>query len=186
MEQINLTIFNMINGFAHMNGILDAIMILSAKYMPFLFMLELLYLWFKKGDTYKSIALFSGYSAVFGLFINFIITLLYFHPRPFMEHLGVLLIKYATDTSFPSDHTTFMLSIAFMFLYFKQTRILGILFAVLGLFGGFARVFCGVHFPFDIFGSVVVAITSSFIIFILRFEFNKPNKIILKIYNKLK
>ncbi len=37
MEQINLTIFNMINGFARMNGILDAITTLFAKYMPFLF-----------------------------------------------------------------------------------------------------------------------------------------------------
>ncbi len=38
MEQINSTIFNIINEFARMKGILDAIMILSAKYMPFLFM----------------------------------------------------------------------------------------------------------------------------------------------------
>ncbi len=37
MEQINLIIFNMINGFARMNGILDAITTLFAKYMPFLF-----------------------------------------------------------------------------------------------------------------------------------------------------
>jgi len=37
MERINSTIFNMINEFARMNGILDAIMTLSAKYMSFLF-----------------------------------------------------------------------------------------------------------------------------------------------------
>jgi len=39
MEQINSTIFNMINGFARMNGILDALITLFAKYMPFLFIL---------------------------------------------------------------------------------------------------------------------------------------------------
>ena len=40
-----------------------------------------------------------------------------------------------------------------------------ILFLILGIIGGTARIYCGLHYPFDILGSILVAIISSGIIF---------------------
>jgi undecaprenyl-diphosphatase len=78
-----------------------------------------------------------------------------------------------------------MVSIALMLIYFKETRFYGLIILILGLVGGFARVFSGIHFPFDIFGSVVVAIISSVLIFYFKERFNPLNNLIKQIYGKL-
>ncbi len=183
-NQLNIKIFNAINRFAGKTVFLDKFGIIMAKYSPIVFIFALLYYWFKDKE-YKNISLYSGYSAVLGISLNFLITLFYFHPRPFMEHIGVLLINHKPETSFPSDHTTFMLSIGFMFLYFKKTRNLGIVLSVLGLAGGTARIYSGLHYPFDILGSVLVAIISSYIIFLSRKKLQKLNILIIDLYYKV-
>ena len=183
-NQLNVKIFNAINYFAGNNIILNKFIIIIAKYLPFLFILFLLYLWFSKNKL-KNFALYSGYSATLGIFLNFLISLFYFHPRPFVNHLGTLLIHHSSETSFPSDHTTFMLSIAFMLLYFKKTRKAGILLSIIGIIGGIARVCCGVHYPFDILGSIIVAIIASSIIFLSKEELEKLNNLIINLYLKL-
>ena len=179
-EQLNISIFNAINHLAKSNIILDKFGIILAKYMPIIFVLFMIYLWFRESNV-KNIVLYSGYSSIVGIALNFSIGLFYFHPRPFMEHIGKLLISHAPETSFPSDHTTFMLSIAFTFLYFKRTRIPGVILSLLGITGGVARVFCGLHFPFDIVGSIFVAVLTSFVVYFLRERFKSLNEYILKI-----
>ena len=121
-----------------------------------------------KGNSTRDILLYGIYAGIIGLVINYLIGLVYFHPRPFVIGLGTQLFQYPADTSFPSDHTTFMVSIALMFFYFKETRIYGVIFLILGLIGGFARVFSGVHFPLDILGSIIVSIISTLIIYQFR------------------
>ncbi|NIA09374.1 MAG: phosphatase PAP2 family protein [Nitrospiraceae bacterium] len=184
LNQININIFNSINHFAGNNVVLDKIGILIAEYLPIIFILILIFLWFKNKE-YKNLVLFCTYSAILGLAINYLISLFYFHPRPFMDKIGILLINHAPETSFPSDHTTFMFSIGFMFLYFKKTRIMGIILSVLALIGGTARVFAGIHYPFDIIGSLLVAIVSSFIIFCVTSRLTALNQVILNLYSKI-
>ena len=185
IENINMALFHLINQYAGVNPIVDTIAILAAKYMPIVFVIPLIYLWVKKGDKNKDIALYSIYAAIIGLFINYIIGIFYYHPRPFTLHMGTLLFPYSADSSFPSDHTTLMLSIALIMIYFKETRKLGIILAILGLIGGFARVFSGVHFPFDILGSVVVAIIISLAIYHLKDKLTFLNRRIKAIYFKI-
>ncbi len=180
-NQLNINIFNMINNFAGKTLFLDKVGIIMAEYLPIIFIFALLYYWFKNND-YKNISLYSGYSAILGVLLNFLITLFYFHPRPFMDNIGILLISHKPETSFPSDHTTFMLSIGFMFLYFKKTRKLGIVLSVLGLAGGIARIYSGVHYPFDILGSFLVAIISSYIVFLFGKKLRKFNTFIIDLY----
>ncbi len=181
LQNMNTSIFIYINQFAGKNSLLDNLIIFIAEYLPYFFILFLLYLWFSKKD-FKKNALFSGYSATLGIFIDFLISTFYFHPRPFMDKIGTTLTSHASDSSFPSDHTTFMLSIAFTLLYFKETRVAGIILSVIGLLGGMSRIFTGVHYPFDIFGSIIVACVSAFIIFTLKNKFEKVNMKIINIY----
>ncbi len=184
-SNLNIHLFNYINHFAGINHILDNLAIITAKYLFAVFILWLAYLWFKKKKEYKSITLYSTYSAILGLLFNFLISSLYFHPRPFMLHLGKLLIQHPPETSFPSDHTTFMLSIAFMLIYFRETRISGIILSIFGLIGGISRVYCGLHFPLDIIGSLAVALSSSLIIFSLKDKLKRLNRIIINLYNRI-
>jgi len=183
--QLNVKIFYAINHFAGENLIFDKFMVIIAKYLPFVFILFLLFLWLKKKKE-RDFILYSGYSAVIGIFINFLISRFYFHPRPFMENNGKVLINHSPDASFPSDHTTFMVSIAFVLLYFKETRKMGILFSFLALAGGIARVYCGVHYPFDILGSILVAGVSSYIIFLSRKKLKLLNDFILNLCSRIK
>ena len=182
LNQLNIQIFNAINQFAGSNVVLDKFMIVVAKYLPFLFVLFLLFLWFRINKT-KEVVLYAGYSAILGVLLNFLIGLFYFHPRPFMEHIGNTLINHIAETSFPSDHTTFMLSIAFMLLYFKKTRNAGVVLFVLGLFGGISRIYCGLHYPFDIFGSLIVSLVGTAIIYFFRDKLQFLNGLVFKIEN---
>ena len=181
-NQANIAIFKAINYLAGKNIFVDKTGIFIAKYLPIVFILFLIYLWFNKNEEF---ALYSGYSAILGILLNFLITLFYFHPRPFMDKIGTLLINHSPETSFPSDHTTFMLSISFIFLYFKKTRKAGVILSILGILGGISRIFCGLHYPLDIVGSILVAIISSYIIFTFKRQIHKFNKQIINLYHKI-
>jgi undecaprenyl-diphosphatase len=165
--------------------VLDSISRISTKYLPFIFVLWLIYSWFSRKNEYKNSVLYSGYSAILALLLNSLISTLYYHPRPFMLNMGKLLIYHAPETSFPSDHTTFMLSIAFMLTYFKETRKSGLALSILGFIGGLSRVFCGLHFPIDIIGSFGVALLSSFLIYSLQTKLKTLNQIIIRLYFKV-
>lgn len=168
LEQINFTTFSAINQFAGHFPVIDSIAILASEYMPYIFLLPVIYLLVSSKDNYRKYALFAGYSVVLGLILNFVITLIYYHPRPFMEGIGYTLVKHQPETSFPSDHTTLMLSAALMLIFFPSTRIIGCILTLLGLIGGIARVYCGLHFPFDIAGSLFVAFIAAIVVWFFR------------------
>ena len=179
---MNQKLFLFINSWAGKNHFLDLLMIGAAKLMPYLFITILLFLWFKNK---KNEALFAGYVASLGIAINYIIGFFYFHNRPFMNHLGVILIHHKADSSFPSDHTTFTMSIALSLLIFSSPRILGAVLTFLSLWCGIARVYAGVHYPFDILGSIGVSILAVLIIGILKKHLQKLNTAIIGIWEKL-
>jgi len=145
-------------------------MVLFANDLPLVFAAVLLWLWFRPaGDSNRrNAAFFAGYIMLLGLAMNLLLTAMYFHPRPFMDHLGTLLMPHVPETSFPSDHTTLMVSVSFGLLLFAVTRKIGLVLLVLGVLGGLARVYCGVHYPFDILGSIAVSIVAGIVIFALR------------------
>jgi len=182
MNSLNQDIFLNINHFAGQNHTVDFLMILIAQYIPYLFLGLLFYLWFTHRQNE---ALYSGYTATLGVVINQIIGIFYFHPRPFMDNLGFDLLSHKPETSFPSDHTTLTLSIALMLLTFKSTRILGIIASIFALWCGVARVYCGVHYPFDILGSIVVAICALIVVHLFKNRLLDLNNYIISIYNSI-
>jgi undecaprenyl-diphosphatase len=184
LERINISIFSAINKYAGKSPLVDNIAIAIAEYLPLVFIAVLICLWFSSMVDGKHAALYAGYSAVLGALINFFIPMLYFHPRPFMENIGNALINHAPNSSFPSDHTTFLLSIATMLLFFKSTKIIGCSLLFFGLFGGVSRVFCGIHFPLDIFGSLLVSFLTSTMIWAFRENLTAINEYTVNVYMK--
>ncbi|GGX24820.1 phosphatase PAP2 family protein [Streptomyces lomondensis] len=72
-------------------------------------------------------------------------------PRPFLDHQGLdVLVKGKTDYSFVSDHATIVMALAVGL--FVANRKFGLAGLVLALFGGFIRVYMGVHYPTDVVG----------------------------------
>lgn len=111
----------------------------------------------------------------------------YYHNRPFVDSLGVNILSHNVENSFPSDHTTLLISITIMFMLFSVTKQIGRVFLILAIFCSLSRIYCGVYYPFDIAGSIIVASLSSLIIYSLREKLiyiNEKLKLI-KIYNFL-
>ncbi|MFH9014613.1 phosphatase PAP2 family protein [Streptomyces sp. NPDC017943] len=72
-------------------------------------------------------------------------------PRPFLDHQGLeVLVQGKTDYSFVSDHATLVMALAVGL--FVAHRKFGLVALVLALFGGFIRVYMGVHYPTDVVG----------------------------------
>jgi undecaprenyl-diphosphatase len=182
MEELNRQLFLNINQYVGNSHFIDFIMVIVAEIMPYFFIGILFYLWF---TNRRNEALYAGYTTTLSVGINQIIGLFYFHPRPFMENLGTTLLVHKPENSFPSDHTTFTLSIALMLITFKSTRILGIVLSFLALWCGIARVYTGVHWPFDIVGSVITSILAFVVIFLFKSKFIKLNDLIINIWNKI-
>jgi len=154
---INEQIFLAINHLSLLKiGLLNVGCIFVALFSPYLYALALVAIYLQKR---KKQALNAFYVALIGLLINYVIGLFYYHPRPFAEGLGNLLISHSNDSSFPSDHATLAFAISLGFLYSKEYYIALASF-VFAIIVGFARVFVGVHFPFDIVGSLFVSIVS--------------------------
>jgi undecaprenyl-diphosphatase len=183
MADLNLVLFHIINDTAGRNYIFDTTMIFAAKYIVYILSFYLAYIWFLRSN-YREELLFAGYAALLGLSINFIITLFYFHPRPFMIPTGTILIPYAPETSFPSDHSTIMFSISLMFLAFKDLRNRGVILFILSLISGLARVYTGLHFPMDIMGSLLVALISVCILLVFKNYLTPVNRFLIINFEK--
>jgi undecaprenyl-diphosphatase len=183
MADLNLVWFHAINEMAGKNFVLDNIMIFAAKYIVYILSFYLVYLWFVR-INYRQEVLFAGYAALLGLGINSIIGLFYFHPRPFMIPTGTLLIPYASETSFPSDHATIMFSISLMLLSFKDFRRSGAILFIISLISGLARIYVGLHFPMDIAGSLLVALFSVCILLVLKNYLIPVNRLLIVNFEK--
>ena len=80
-----------------------------------------------------------------------------------MIGLGHTFIPHAADSSFPSDHLTLLLAVAFSFLMHRRLRVAGMTLAFLGLPVAWARIYLGVHFPLDMIGAALVAALSAWL-----------------------
>lgn len=184
IENLNLILFHRINDLVGRSYILDNIMIFNANYLLYIFAFYLVYLWLMR-SKYRQEVLLAGYAALLGLGINFIITLFYFHPRPFMIPTGELLIEHAPETSFPSDHTTILFAISLMLLTSRELRIAGMISLILSFVVGFARVYAGLHFPMDIAGSLLVALFSVGLLSISKKYLIPLNRMIIVYFDEI-
>ncbi len=185
MSGLNLEMFKVINGYGKNYETLSILAIAIAKYLVFIIPIYLIWLFAKSSKYYKKQSLLAFYSALLGLSINYLISLIYYHPRPFMMHIGRLLIEHSPDSSFPSDHVTLFLSLGFYLLSEHKLRLHGLIITAIGFMVGLARIYCGVHWPLDIVGSFAVALLSSFLIIQLKGILNLLNEKIVLIYEKL-
>lgn len=185
MTGINIILFKAINSFAGRGVFFDKLMVFCADHLIYIVPLFLLFIWFKKGDRDigKKKGLFIFMSVFVSLFFGWLITKFYYHPRPFVIGLGKDLIVHTPDSSFPSDHATVMFATSFA-LFFLKDNLAGFLFFVLSLIVGFARVFCGIHFPLDILGAIPVSLLGAIVVFVFRKKLDVLFLWIISIYYK--
>ncbi len=175
---MNLELFLQLHAGAGNQPILDFLSVTAAEISPYLVIACMALFWFVTDHKGKQILLEVTAVVVLGLLINQLITLFYFHPRPFMMDLCTPLIPHAPETSFPSDHATLLFSASLPLLFQPEWRRQGGLLFFFALAGSWGRIYTGLHFPFDIMGSFAVALASVFIMASARSR-------LLPIYDKI-
>ncbi len=184
MQALDYQIFQLINQFAGKWHFLDTLMIALAKYGPLLFAIPLLYLWFKKGEDGKQVAILAIISLAVALLINQIIGHIYFRPRPFAFHQVNTLLPKSPDPSFPSDHVTFSFAIASIVYLFNKR--IGTYAVLLGFLVALARVFVGMHYPFDVLGGAFIGLITGYIVWKLRPRLEVITSFVIGVAKKIK
>jgi undecaprenyl-diphosphatase len=102
-----------------------------------------------------------GASLLLALAISTVIGALWYHPRPFVAGVGHALMRHDAETSFPSDHATFLWTVGFGLIAVRAGGAWGWSIAALGMVTAWARIYLGVHWPLDMAGSFLIACVSA-------------------------
>lgn len=167
LEQLNQLLFLRLNADPGTSGWALSLATVAADYFIYAIPLVLLALWLWGGTLERSVALKAVAVAFVALGINQLLAIVWPHPRPFMMGLGHTFIAHASDSSFPSDHATVFAAVGFTLLFTGYRKAIGWGVLLLGVWVSWARIYLGVHFPFDMLGAAVVALAVYFPISLL-------------------
>ncbi len=166
---VDAALFQLVNGFATRIPLLDGLMrlLVNDYLVPTTLCLLAAALWFS-GATREERA--RNQRAVVSMVIAVLLAnvlvkvcnLIYFRPRPFSVQEVKLLFYRPSDSSLPSNAGA--VAFAFAGVGWQRSRRLGVLMGVLGTAFGFARIFCGVHYPLDIAAGVLVGLLSACVV----------------------
>lgn len=210
MENLNHSLFLFINATHTPNIVTLTLAKLFANYVVFLALFVLLAGWLRGDTKTRKLILTAAAASLLSLMLSFLIGLIWPHPRPFAIGLGRLWIPHAATASFPSNHLSLFWSISFSLLSprlptatllkdwhrpWQQKNLLGtlhwqktcgILLSLLGLPIAWARVYLGVHFPFDMLGAALIACCSAGLCYCTKNWLTEPLfQYTLKIYQYL-
>ena len=154
----NLTLFFLAFGLSNKNPFLDQLMIFGAEYVIYITLALMFILAFKSGTKEKKAFLLAIFSLPVVVILIKIIHLFIFEPRPFLTFDISPIIAHDTSSSFPSRHASLMAAFALAYIIYKPRW--GLVFLLLMLWVGVARIYVGVHYPLDILGGVIVGFLS--------------------------
>jgi undecaprenyl-diphosphatase len=160
---IDLYLFNLINGLAGKWAWLDYLGIYFAQYFEYFLWFCLILFLVISFRKYWRMVLGAFVTAVFTRFVLAeIIRWLWFRQRPFVSLNFIPLINQrATEASFPSGHASFYFALSTIVYYYNKKA--GIFFYITSFLIALSRVFAGVHWPSDIFAGAVLGIFTAWL-----------------------
>jgi undecaprenyl-diphosphatase len=182
LSYLNLYLFQRINRGAGSYPLRDGMAIFFSEAGPYLLMLIFGMTWFRSEAEKRNILVEATEASLVGLVLNQLIGFLYFHPRPYMVGLCIPLILHAPETSFPSDHGTLLFASSVYLIVSKGCRIQGLVLFFVAFIAAWARVYCGIHFPFDMLGSLALGTVAALLIFKFNSQISPLNRWMVHIY----
>ncbi len=168
---IDVVLFNTINGLAGQSKVLDFLGIFLAHWLPYVLIVILLLALAFKNWKMPLAALISG--GVASLIVKPAMLLFYTRPRPYMvlPDAHTLITKSAAENfqAFPSGHALFFFALA-MAVYFYHKK-WGVFFFVCAVLMGLARIFVGVHWASDILAGAVIGVATACLIQFLYIKY---------------
>lgn len=168
MEAWNRAAFLALNAPEHPSPGLVALAMALAQWAIFVVPALFAALWLWGGRGGRSGLLLAVCGAEVALGFNQVAALLWYHPRPFAVPIGRTLVEHAADSSFPSDHVTFLVAAGLGLLAWTHHRWAGFLTLALSVPVAWSRLFLGVHFPLDMLGAIPVACAGLLVVAPLR------------------
>ncbi|WP_455477442.1 undecaprenyl-diphosphatase [Bartonella sp. B41] len=161
LNQIDASLFEVLSGNYQSWSISVLFGIFCAKFLIYIIPIHLFVLWFCGQEMERRVVLSICASIGMALFLGYFISLIYFHPRPFVVGMASPLIQHKATASFPSNHALAIACYAAN-LYFYRYKIISKFAVVCLCLICWGRVFVGVHYPFDVFAGTIVGILVSF------------------------
>jgi len=118
-------------------------------------------LWFWGRPARRAGLIATGFGVFAGQAINLSLGQLVYQPRPFMVGIGHTWIAHVADNGFPSDHATLAWSLGLGLVLTESSRRWGVFACLVGVAAGWARVYLGVHFPFDVVASAAAGLLAA-------------------------
>ncbi len=157
---MNQSFFLLIHNLAGRNAFLDGLAIFFAQWLPYLLVIGFLVLMYDQIGSRRKLYLFAEGALAVILSRGIIATTIhffYYHARPFVVY-GFTPLIGESGSSFPSGHAAWFFALAMVVWY--ANRKWGIWYFILAALMGIARVYVGVHWPFDILGGAAIGIAS--------------------------
>jgi len=170
----NINLFLLINATASASPLTLMPAKIFAIATPWLTIAILLFFWLRGTPETRRSLMIAGIALVIGLSVNFLIASFVYLPRPFEVGIGLTFLDHTAETSFPSDHATFLWSLSLGLLGNRPLRRLGGFIFSLGLATAWARVYLGVHFPLDMAASFVIASMAAIVANAIADKMDRP------------
>lgn len=161
MEAWNTALYSMLNAPSSPDAVILTIARLAAEGFVYAAALLAVGLWVWGSPNKRGALISAGIALLASFAISWGIGLLWYHPRPFAIGLGYTFLAHSPDSSFPSDHTTFLWTFGFSLLVSDAWRRWGWVLVLAGFVTAWARIYVGIHFPLDMAGSLIVAVIGS-------------------------
>ena len=167
---LNVDLFYLINN-NMANPVFDAIMPVLSNFGGFVTLLAIciaaiLILKYLKKDEYLKIAKLCLCALLLAGIIAACLKLTFHSPRPFtvLEHVRQLTVP-SEPNSFPSGHTASTLSIITVLVWkLRENKAVVALLVIFSVLIGFSRIYCGVHYPFDVAVGAIVGVVSGVVV----------------------
>ncbi len=157
MDAINRALFALINASPSPNPEIVALARVIAVWGIYGVVAATIGLWIRGSNAVRRAVAVAWAGTVVAMALNFVVGLIWFSPRPFAIGAGTQFLEHAADNSFPSDHVTLMLALGVGLLLARGVRLWGLLVTGLGIATAWARIYLGVHWPFDMLASVLIS-----------------------------
>jgi len=158
LDQLNLSLFHVLNVPDQASIWIINYASLIAHDLVYLFLLIFAIAWFRGSYEVKTGIIKAFIFTAITLLMSEVLSAVLNTPRPFVMDVGRTLIEHASTGSFPSNHMSIFSGIAFAY-YFSPQRDLGRILIWTAWLVAWSRVYVGVHFPIDMLGAFLMAIT---------------------------
>ncbi len=158
LDQLNLSLFHLLNVPDQASIWMINYASLMAHDLVYLFLLIFAIAWFRGSYEVKTGIIKAFIFTAITLLMSEVLSTVLNTPRPFVMDVGRTLLEHAPTGSFPSNHMSIFSGIAFAY-YFSPQRDLGRILIWTAWLVAWSRVYVGVHFPIDMLGAFLMAIT---------------------------